>query len=144
LKAKWKAKWEKSHRAPKFAALESKVPFANFLKSTTELKKRDSSILMQLRTQHVPLNSYLHRFKRADTSHCTACIRNNRIWVRETLNHFLFVCPSWRPQRSILQSNIEKWRSKSLQIMLSEKEYTKELLTFVHSTGRFRKKQGEV
>lgn len=63
-------------------------------------KKLDSSLLMQLRTQHVPLNSYLHRFKRVDTPHCTACIKNNRIWVRETLNHFLFECSTWRPQRS--------------------------------------------
>ncbi|TFK58764.1 hypothetical protein BDN72DRAFT_746728, partial [Pluteus cervinus] len=96
-----------------------------------------------LRTQHIPLNAYLHRFKRADSPYCKSCIKS-RLYLRETVTHYLFECPAWKSQRDALRRRVECGMATTLKSMLSDEETTKELITFIHETRRFITRPGDV
>ncbi|KAJ6481112.1 hypothetical protein C8R45DRAFT_801069, partial [Mycena sanguinolenta] len=49
--------------------------------------------LTQLRTGHIGLNAYLHRFKLAPSPLCQHCT------VPESVPHFLLICPAYHPAR---------------------------------------------
>ena len=52
-----------------------------------KLPRREQSIIFQLRTGHIPLNSYLHRIKPLHPSACPLCDA-----PEETVEHLLFEC----------------------------------------------------
>ena len=52
-----------------------------------KLPRREQSIIFQMRTGHIPLNSYLHRIKRQHPSACPLCDD-----PEETVEHMLFEC----------------------------------------------------
>ncbi|KAJ6436382.1 reverse transcriptase [Purpureocillium lavendulum] len=60
------------------------------------LKREESDVLAQLRTGMVRLNSYLRRIGATDSDLCD-CGQ-----ATETVEHFLFRCKNWTPQREIL------------------------------------------
>ncbi|KAL9570493.1 hypothetical protein ACKAV7_005381, partial [Fusarium commune] len=57
------------------------------------LKRRESDILVQLRTGMARVNRYLHRIGAVETDTCD-CGQEE-----ETIDHFLFRCPRWDEQR---------------------------------------------
>jgi hypothetical protein len=57
------------------------------------LKRREASILAQLRTGMVRLNGYLHQIGAAESDQC-ACGQ-----AKETIKHFLFRCTRWTTHR---------------------------------------------
>jgi hypothetical protein len=57
------------------------------------LKRRESDILVQLRTGMARVNRYLHRIGAVETDTCD-CGQEE-----ETVDHFLFRCPRWDEQR---------------------------------------------
>lgn len=59
-------------------------------KKALEITHRKSSLLVQLRTGHVPLNQYLHRFHLVESPLCLAC--NADV---ESVSHFLIHCPAY-------------------------------------------------
>ncbi|KIY51166.1 hypothetical protein FISHEDRAFT_38154 [Fistulina hepatica ATCC 64428] len=59
------------------------------MKLLDDLPRPAASILTQLRTQHVPLNDYLHRITAIESLLCEACGDEN-----ETLIHYLLRCPA--------------------------------------------------
>ncbi|TFK58710.1 hypothetical protein BDN72DRAFT_745763, partial [Pluteus cervinus] len=91
------------------------------------LPKGDASIIIQLRTNHIPLNAYLFRFRKSITPLCVKCLAK-RIRVKETVNHFLFICPAWNTQRRELQKEIGLGKARSLKGMLSDKDAIEALL----------------
>ena len=92
LKARWKEEWETSTRVNKFKALDLTVPSDKFLKliSDDKLSRSDASRIFQLRTGHIPLNTYLEHFKRVDGTSCPACRH-----PKEDVQHYLFDCPAY-------------------------------------------------
>ena len=63
-------------------------------------EKKEASTLVQLRTGMARLNSYLHRIGVSDTDHCE-CGRG-----KETVKHFLFLCPRWDHLRAHLLQQV--------------------------------------
>ncbi|KAF9554023.1 hypothetical protein CPC08DRAFT_607889, partial [Agrocybe pediades] len=53
--------------------------------------RRQASILIQLRTGHLPLNDYLYKWKLSPSPTCPACTTNRD----ETLDHILTECPAY-------------------------------------------------
>jgi len=68
LKKRWKAVWSSSARGKKMLRIDNTTPSIKFLKtiSNTNLSRDAASKIAQLRLWHIPLNGYLHRFKRTD------------------------------------------------------------------------------
>ena len=100
LKAKvneqWKDSWKSSPRFRKLAKIDGPMPAKTYARLIAPLNRTQASTLTQLRTNHYPLNSYLHRIKRSDHASCDACADDNAI---EDIAHFLFTCPAYRHAR---------------------------------------------
>ncbi|KAJ6479669.1 hypothetical protein C8R45DRAFT_800021, partial [Mycena sanguinolenta] len=86
--------------------------------------------LTQLRTGHIGLNAYLHRFKLAPSPLCQHCA------VPESVPHFLLICPAYRPARLRLMLRVKSARL-SLRTLISSKSEAAPVLAFVRETGRF-------
>ncbi|KAJ7123935.1 hypothetical protein C8R43DRAFT_826177, partial [Mycena crocata] len=54
---------------------------------------RPQCSITQLRTTHIGLNAFPHRFHLGPSPDCTQCL------VPETVSHFLLACPLYRRQR---------------------------------------------
>jgi hypothetical protein len=65
---------------------------------------------MQLLIKHIPLNTYLNRFKLVDSTRCPASGAGP-----ETVKHFLLHCPSYTHERWILEKRLRK-RNKALTL----------------------------
>ena len=77
-------------------------------------KRREASILAQLRTGMARLNGYLHRIGAAESDLCP-CGQ-----ATETIKHFLFRCTTWNTQRAQMLAQTETRRS-SLSFFLGGK-----------------------
>ncbi|KAJ7681424.1 hypothetical protein B0H17DRAFT_943095 [Mycena rosella] len=88
------------------------------------------SVLTQLRTAHVGLNTYLFRFHLAPSPDCALCL------IPEMVPHFLLSCPLCRRQRIALIQRLGTTRL-SLRCLIAAKVDPKPTLEVVRSTGRF-------
>ena len=96
-----------------------------------DIPRRNASLLVQLRTRHVPLNKYLHRIKRADSPLCPACEGGS-----ESVLHFLVTCPAYKPLRRPLHHALKR-QSHSLNVLLNDPAAFRPLFHFINRTGRF-------
>ncbi|KAF9555949.1 hypothetical protein CPC08DRAFT_614844, partial [Agrocybe pediades] len=107
------------------------------------LSRAQASLLMQIRTNHIALNSYLHRFGRSDTPRCETCHENGRGNREETLKHYLFECATYRWERGELDRKLGR-DSRNLKTLLSTNKGIKALLKYIGQTGRIKLYKGEV
>ena len=85
--------WDNSPRKIRFSQVDLEFPFTNFRKNLFKLTRKQSSIVMQIRTGHILLNFYLKMIGKMDSDKCTNCyIDQNHIQVPETIAHFLSDC----------------------------------------------------
>ena len=72
-----KKEYEKDYRRlsryERVARFDPKAPASNFKNIAAKLTRQQASILMQLRSGHIPLQAYLHRFNLADSPICPSC-----------------------------------------------------------------------
>ena len=133
LKERWKREWDASERAEKFKTLDLISPSNKFIKliSIDRLSRNDASQIFQLRTGHVPLNVYLERIKRAEKASCPACGH-----PRESVQHFIFDCPSYSHERWAMLKHSNKHEPK-LKDILNFAEMVLPLTNYIQATGRF-------
>jgi len=136
IKQKWNKKWKESKRARNLAKLGYNAPTINLVRiiSNANIPRRSASLVMQLLLNHIPLNSYLHRFKTIDSARCPACGA-----VPETARHFLMECPIYAHERWILEKGLKKNR-KALMMrnLLGDAESIGLLITYIGATHRFQ------
>ncbi|KAG8928197.1 hypothetical protein FRC01_006320, partial [Tulasnella sp. 417] len=93
------------------------------------------SILVQLRTGHIALNFYLHRFARHNTPLCPTCEEP------ETVEHFILDCARYRRERSTLMNKLATTNPGgdpfNITNILSNPEAHKPLIKFLTATERF-------
>ncbi|KAJ7347777.1 hypothetical protein DFH08DRAFT_698763 [Mycena albidolilacea] len=94
-----------------------------------KLSRPQCSVLTQLRTGHIGLNAYLHRFKIAPTPLCPHCT------TLESVPHLLLICPAYRHARLRLIIRV-KTAHLSLRTLLSPKSDAAPVLAFMCDTGR--------
>ena len=136
LNRKWQMIWANSPRKNKFTQLDPKFPFNNFRKRLYKLTRKQTSIIMQLRTGHVPLNFYLHRINKNNSDRCTRCQDHEADEQEvETTNHFLFICPAHNEARTELIAKIGQSHLK-LSLIMKDTDHMKSLVTFINRTGR--------
>ena len=137
-------RWSESKRKAKFEAnIDNSYPFDKFRQISSKLTRAKASILIQIRTGHVPLNAYLFRFKKHHTSRCNACYLTTRRHRDKTVKHFLFECPEYKWERADMDRTLGH-NSRDLQILLSEEKNVKALLKYIGKTKRLKITQGEV
>ncbi|TFK33908.1 hypothetical protein BDQ12DRAFT_584809, partial [Crucibulum laeve] len=85
------------------------------------------SQLVQLRTGHGPLAGYLHRIGKLTR------IDHARIAVQESIQHFLFDCPTCARERAALDRVLGS-DSCNLKYVITTEKGIEALLKFVHQT----------
>ncbi|KIN94669.1 hypothetical protein M404DRAFT_83027, partial [Pisolithus tinctorius Marx 270] len=133
LKAIWNKTWKRSPRYSRLASIDPLLPGNSFVKLTASLPKKQTSLLIQLRTGHVPLNSHLHRFKRSDSPACTQCKGN----YLENVHHYLFQCTRYNRERHVLQNALGR-DATSKAFLLSNAKARPHLLKFIATTRRLQ------
>lgn len=102
-----------------------------------DLKKHEIAALTQLRSGHIPLNSYLHRFQQITDP---SCVCQEGI---ETVDHFLFVCQRFSQARARYETDIKKQGFNEQRTyrmdkkILSSPSTFKATTTFCNNTWRF-------
>lgn len=133
-----KAEWAKSRRYGRIERFGESLPSKRYLDGTLRLTRKQSSLLYQLRTGHVPLAKHLARINKADSPSCPGCGH-----TQETVQHYLLQCPNYRQarQRMIRDGGID---ATSLTSLLSDPSLYKHLFRFITSSGRLANVFGTV
>ncbi|KAG2122240.1 hypothetical protein DEU56DRAFT_746102, partial [Suillus clintonianus] len=138
VQARWARLWPTSPRYHRLQAIESATINKSFLKLTANCSKRLTSLLVSLRTRHIPLNKHLHRLTKVNSPHCPHCPL-----IDETILHFLFDCPQYKRERHILACALGR-KSTSLPYLLTDSEAIPHLARFVNATRRLKPTLGEI
>ncbi|CDO74895.1 hypothetical protein BN946_scf184988.g2 [Trametes cinnabarina] len=131
-------RWRASHHGTRMADINGAMPSKAFDKLTADIPRRHANLLIQFRTNHVPLQSYLHRFGRADDATCPTCLQ-----APETIPHYLLDCPTYFLHR-VVHFRPLGFSGRTLATLLNSREALRPLFTYVNATGRFRAVFGDL
>jgi ribonuclease HI len=137
LREEWLESWKRSPRRARLEKIDEDFPFDKHRKITDQLTRVQSSLIFQIRSNHLPLNCYLHKIGKAPSKRCEQCWRRRRQEVTETVTHFLFECPSYDYERHTLDSKLGR-SSRDLKKILSEPDHARTLLSYIGRTRRFK------
>jgi hypothetical protein len=124
--------WRKSQRHARAAKIDPTMPSDKFLTLVQNLNRRQTSLLLQLRTGHIALNQHLHRINKAPSPICTQCGLEN-----ETVLHFLLKCPERHNEQERALGCLGR-AGRSLTHLLTKKEALKPLFRYIHYTQRLQ------
>jgi hypothetical protein len=97
-----------------------------------QLPRQNRAILTQLRTEHIPLNAYLKRFKKRESAKCGECGEED-----ETVDHYLLHCKAYRVQRRKMTKRIGSGNLTKRNILATNRGW-EALFAYVNDTGRFK------
>jgi ribonuclease HI len=138
LRQEWKMRWAASPRYARMAKIDNTIPSGKYNEMTMDFTRAQTSLITQLRTGHVPLNSHLHRIKRAASPLCPACGKAD-----ETVHHYLFDCRAHEHARHGLRGRLGS-KAKSAKVLLGSKKGMAALLCYVAATKRLAGAFGDV
>ena len=121
----WLEEWVKSPRKRRMDPIDAAFPFNSFRRRLEKLSRGHASLLVQVRSGHLPLNFYLHRIGKTDSRHCQTCAEGpeGELLV-ESIGHFLFDCVKFLVQRAKLWKALGSSNSTLRDMMLQEKSMT--------------------
>lgn len=128
--AEWRKSWSESDQGKRIAEFDSRPPSKNLPKIYAHKSRREASIITQLRSDHIPLASYLHRIKALDSKNCLRCQEP------ETTVHYLTKCGRYAEERVALRKNLGR-RPFSLSTLLGNPNIIQHTLQFIRETKRF-------
>jgi ribonuclease HI len=138
VRREWASAWATSKRYEHMRRIDKKAPSKGYEKLTAGLKRAQISILTQLRTNHIPLNFYLHRIKRAESPDCPHCPG-----ITEDVKHFLFMCPNYEQPRANLRKQAGR-KAYSVPFLTNTAKGARLLLRYVNDTKRFNITMGDL
>ena len=136
IAVEWTRILDKSPRRDRLRAIDPTFHPAKFHKLVSDMRRGHSSLINQLRSNHIALNFYLHRIKKHDNPMCEHCPAE-----RETVRHFLFDCHAHRGARHNALDPLGR-NSRSAAFLLSTQIGTKAVQRYVAGTGRFAERGG--
>ena len=142
LQTFWKESWSLSPRKDRMVAIDPTFSFDKFHNLQQDLTRAQSSLIFQIRSNHIPLNVYLNRIGKSESKFCPNCASNGQE-IAETVTHFLFECPRYDYERHSLDTKVG-CSSRDLRIILSSKEMTCELIKFVGRTKQLQNTLGDM
>ena len=138
LKGQWASRWEDSPRKPRFDKIDPNFPFNKFRKVGDQLNRAQSSMLVQVRTGHIPLNVRLHRMNKLGTDKCPNCQdTRGEERARETVEHYLFECRAYQVERRELLTTLTT-DHPDIAELTNDLSHAKALLKYIARTGRFK------
>ena len=136
--AQYRQGFQNGPRSHRTVVYDTSMPSSKYRKLTYTLHRRFVSLLTQLRTNHIPLQAYLHRFKLVDSPICQNCQS-----APETVAHFLFFCTKYTAQRDTLHGHLNEGRYLDHSI-LGNKKLLPALFRFIRDTNRFEDTFGDL
>jgi hypothetical protein len=126
---KWKEKWAREKRGRTIYSLRQ-YPDQKSLDLYIDRSKVISSIIIQLRSQKIGLQGFLHHQKVPGIENplCPFCQHED-----ESVKHFLLKCTQWNTQRALY---LGPYSDKRLDIVLGTKEGTIRAARFLIATKR--------
>ena len=73
LKRRADTAWRESPRCKKFKDIDDSMPSKKYMELIAGLSRRKASLLIQLRSGHVPLSAHLHRIRCTESPMCAQC-----------------------------------------------------------------------
>jgi hypothetical protein len=132
LKQVWQGSWTTSPRRERNERIDDTFPFDGYRKRQYKLSREHASLLVQVRSSHLPLN------KRAESKRCQACqINPGDETPTENIEHFIYNCEAYTGLRQILFRNIGASNIALKDIMLNTK-HMKALAQYIMRTGRLK------
>ena len=131
----WKNQWQSLKRFKRLQAKDTIPPASQkylTLTSDHRISRNMASTIFQLRVGHVPLNKYLHWFKKVDHVRCPAC--GDQV---ERVEHFLIHCPKYAHERWPLLQKLKRTVPLTTEILFN-KSTILSLINFIEATKRFR------
>jgi len=125
---------EHTKTAPKLALtrrIDRNLPNLELHRTYASLPRRAASIITQLRTRHIALNSFLHRIGAADSPLCSHCR------APETVEHYLLHCSRFSTQRSALRARLKR-PLNSIHALLANKRGILATVKYVQETNRLK------
>jgi ribonuclease HI len=132
LKERAAKHWKRSKRYSQMSKIDKSLPSNKFTKLTDKLSRNQSSMLLQLRTGHAPLNKHLHRIGSIESPTCPACEME-----AETVHHFITTCPAREITRRKTLNTLGR-RARSMETLLTDPKAIPYLFAYVKATGRFK------
>jgi len=124
--------------------IDKNFPFKKFRKMQYHLTRAQSSLLLQLRSGHIPLNAHLYRLKCADTDTCQACsTRRGASPAKEMVTHFLFDCTEYQYECHDLDKLLG-CHNRDLEHIMSKQKYIRALLKYIGRTKRLKRSFGTI
>ena len=124
--------WSKSPRFDRMALIDPDFAHNKFAKLTRSISRNQASILFQLRSGHVPLNTYLHRIRKEDSPICPSCHHH-----RETVMHYVLHCEAYTNARHIMFHEAGR-DARTLGKLLSTVDLLPHLFKYIRATERLR------
>ena len=76
LKDKAQIAWEKSPQYRRMQFTDPTTPSNDYINLITTMPRKSASIIMQIKTKHIPLANYLFHIGKATSSTCPSCQHN--------------------------------------------------------------------
>jgi hypothetical protein len=137
LREEWIINWSLSPRKARMEKMDEDFPYEKHCNNIDGLTCVQSSLLFQIRSNHLPLNNYLHRIGKAPSKRCDRCWRRRRVEATEIFTHFLFECPAFDYERHDLDRKLGQ-SSRDLKTILSEPDNIRVMLRYIGRTRRFK------
>ena len=125
-------RWRTSERGRRLAEIDKSLPSKSYGQLISGLSRRHANLLSQLRTNHVPLQTYLARIGKSLTSTCPTCRE-----APETVPHYLFACPTYALHRAVHFRPLGH-SGRTLANLLNKADNLRALFNYINATGRFR------
>ena len=132
----WMRLLDKSPRRERLRSINPDFHQRRYHKLIKELPRAHSSLVNQFRSNHVALNSYLHRIQRRDNPHCEHCPG-----TKETIRHYVLECPAHREARRSSLDTLGR-DSRSLSRLLSSSTGIAVLVKYIAMSQRFSERAG--
>ena len=118
-------------------AYDKTTPSKKFLQAISKkgVSREATSRIAQFRLSHVPLNHYLKRIGKVESTRCPAYGVED-----ETIKHFLLACPNYAHERWALNQQARKQRKLLMMgTLLGEQEMIAPLANYIDATQCFTK-----
>ena len=124
-------KWFKSSpRCQRLWGIDPTMPLPRFRKDTRGLECWKVSLLIQMRSGHVPLQAHLYRIGKVPSPVCPMCHKADK-----TVSHYLIICMAFATQRGCMERDLRR-AAKLVSMLLMNPKAFQSLFKYIHETRR--------
>jgi len=123
--------FESSPRCQCLHYIDPSMPSSKFRLDMMDVEHWHTSMLVQLRTGHIPLQKHLYRIECVDSLTCPAFQS-----AEETVHHYLMTCPAYNGHRIWLESWLGRV-AKSIRVLLANPKVFPHLFRYICDKRHF-------